>query len=121
MFKKSPKLLFFWLMSIFLILILSTVFYWFEYRPSKIRQECSWVQKHQDATAYIPAKTENELKEEGTFMDCSKISTGAFKDFCEHRNKSFGKEVLAQPARDWYEKATTSEYEFCIKSKGLNK
>lgn len=116
--KKIFKILVF----TFLFLISIFVFYWFEYRPTKIRQECSWVKKHQDATPYVPAKTEDQLREEGAFMDCSIVSTDTFKDFCENRNRVLiGKETQAQPAKDWYDKANSQEYEFCIRSKGIIK
>jgi hypothetical protein len=44
-----------------LLFILST-FYWFQYRPMKISQDCSWVKKHQDAVPTQPAMTEEELE-----------------------------------------------------------
>lgn len=116
--KKFFKILIF----VILFLILIFVFYWFEYRPTKIRQECSWVQKYQDAISYAPAKTEEQLRAEGALMDCSTYSIDSFRDACEDINNSLiGKEIQAQPARDWYEKANTQEYEFCIRSKGINR
>lgn len=117
----------------FLVFILIFVglaaFYWFEYRPTKIRQECSWVKKHQDSIPFEPAKTEEQLRAEGVLDDCSQASyvgkTFDFNDFCEHRNKtiieSYKEETPEQPARDWYEKANIQEYEFCIRSKGITK
>lgn len=128
MFKKSSALrLFFCLFIILLIVILLSAFYWFEYRPAKIRQECSWVIQHQEATPYIPAvpeKSKEQLIAEGVYQDCSSQSGALLKTFCEHKNRSFeagSPAIPAKEAKSWYDKATAQEYEFCIKSKGLNK
>ncbi len=108
------------------ILIAGLAFYWYEYRPTKIRQECSWVSKHQDAKTAIPSKTEEELMQEGSFRDCTVTVDNSFgfhidKDFCEHRNEMLKKGSPAEPARDWFEKASEKEYDFCIRSKGITR
>jgi hypothetical protein len=131
--KIKPQTLYFLIGAILIVLLLLTVagaFYWYEYRPTKIRQECSWVQKHQDAISYQPEKTEQQLRAEGALADCTlpqrNVSGEIFdlNDFCVHRNKVIidsNKEIQTQPAKDWTEKASTREYEFCIQSHGLTK
>lgn len=127
---KQQPIYFSIVVALILLLVLIGVgaFYWFEYRPTKIRQECSWVQKHQDAIPYQPEKTEEQLRAEGALTDCSipqKNANGEIfdlNDFCEHRNRVIidsNKEIQAQPAKDWTEKASPREYEFCIQSHGL--
>lgn len=102
------------------IALSSLAFYWYEYRPSKIRQECSWVSKHQDAVSERSAKTEEQLRADGTIIDCIEPNR-----FCDALNESsieeYSRAIPAQPARDWYDKASEKEYEFCIRSKGLTK
>ena len=131
--KIKPQIIYFSIGAIFILVLLLTgagAFYWYEYRPTKIRQECSWVKKHQDAISYQPAKTEEQLRTDGILADCTlpqKNVSGEifdFKDFCEHRNKVIidsNREIQAQPAKDWVEKASPREYEFCIQSHGLTK
>lgn len=102
-------------------------FYWFGYRPTKVRSDCSWVQRHQEATPFIPEKTETELREEGLLIECSPgVRDGRvidFNDFCESLNKRTVEEYKqsrpAQPAKEWWQRASQREYEQCIREKGL--
>lgn len=114
------------------------LFYWFEIRPSKIRQKCSFVTKHIEAISARPAKTESELLSEGMIKPCSvyeQIYYGQFtetrdqftekrdKYFCESRNKdiieSYSQPILAEEAKDILEPASEEKYDFCVRSKGL--
>lgn len=99
------------------LLLISSWFYWFQYRPSKIRQSCSWINRHQNATQAQPPKSEEELKKQGLFMECS--THAIFNEFCEHHNRILIEGEPAQPARDWREKASKEEYEFCLHERGL--
>jgi len=114
------------------LLLIIALFYWFEIRPSKIRQECSFVTKHIDAIPARPAKTKSELLSEGIIKPCSifdQLYYGQFsnetedKQFCENRNRvlieSYSKPILAEEAKDILEPATKEEYDFCIRSNGL--
>ena len=126
--NKTTKYPFIFLtIFVLLVVVLVFCFYWFEFRPAQIRQECSWVKKRQDATPYVPAKNEEQLRAEGALDDCNLVSQQNqifdFKSFCEHRNSviinSNKNEKPAKPAKEWYDKASPAEYNFCIKSKGL--
>lgn len=109
--------------AIALLIVTSLLFYWFQYRPSKIKKECSWVHAHTDAVAAQPSKTVEQLKQEGIYENCSSSDPGVvgnfYKDLCDRRMKVFMQGSPAQPAKDWDEKATTQQYTFCIHSKGL--
>ena len=90
-------------------------FYWFQIRPTRIRQECSWVKKHADARSAIPPMSDDEIRVAG----CTNRSTGIYADlldkYCEE--KKIGRP--AEDAKDWIEPASKDIYDFCIRSKGL--
>lgn len=104
-------------------------FYWFQYRPAKIRHDCSWVKRHEDAIPAIPSKTVEELKAEGLIKDCKKEPKTNYKylpqlnESCEYFNnqiiQKYKSSKPAEPAKDWWEEATEQEYKFCLHNKGL--
>ena len=100
------------------LLLLSGWFYWFQYRPSQIRQQCSWIHRHSNAVQGHPAYTEEELKQNGSWEDCSK-KDGGDKLLCDLINKGHMTEQPKQSEKDWQEKASSQQYTFCIHSKGL--
>lgn len=123
---------------VLLLIFLIGSFYWYGYRPSQIKQECSWVKKHQDAISAIPAKTEKELMTEGIIKNCiletdPKLSgLSAVEKFaflmsrkivlCSDNQKIIDEYKNPRPevpAKNWLEKATNSEYLFCLHSRGL--
>lgn len=101
--------------NIIIVLILiagfgSFAFFWFQWRPAKIRQECSWVKKHTDAFKGTTVEEALEHKEK-----CLKEAKSEFAvKLCNIDITS-----SPQPAKDWYEPAKESEYNFCLHSKGL--
>lgn len=119
------------------ILLISGWFYWYELRPAKIRQDCSWVKHTTEAIPAKPAMNEEELKVGGLIKDCSgkrtKSSgevTGIYesifnedKSTCESKNRQIIEEYKTVrpeiPAKDWWEPATPKQYEFCLHDKGL--
>lgn len=119
---------------LFIILGISFAFYWFQYRPVKIRQDCSWITIHQDAVPAKPAMTEEELKAKNMLEEECKSNIVERErnpyifDFCKDRPER-NKEIISQyknpqpeiAAKDWFEKATEKEYQFCIRSKGVIK
>lgn len=125
------------LLILLAFLLISGWFYWYELRPAKIRQECSWVKHTTEAIPAKPAMTEEELKAEGLLEDCSpevaKSSgqvTGRYdkyfdedKDTCDRKNRQVVYEYkIARPAiaaKDWYSKAKEQDYKFCLHDKGL--
>lgn len=124
---------------IIITVVLAFLFYWYGYRPSQIKKECSWVKKHQDEISAIPAMTEEELLKAGIINDCtvvlneiSKTNDSYYKSYLERREEIFPCEIenekiieeYKQPkqaisAKDWLEKASTEEYKFCLHSNGL--
>lgn len=110
------------------------LFYWFQIRPTQIKHDCSWVKKHTDAIRARVGLTEAELRAEGKLKNCLAVPTPS--TFEESRNQfinlegtwciSHNQEIIDQnkpqkyvPAKDWYEKASSQEYQFCLHDKGL--
>ena len=60
----------FFLMLFLLVLLAGGWFYWFQYRPSQIKHECSWVKQHSDAVPARPAMTKDELIHQGIIRSC---------------------------------------------------
>lgn len=125
--------------SLFLLLaIVSAVgcylFYWYQIRPAQIRHDCSWIKKH---TNSIPARTgltEEQLQAKGMLKTCFPMpsresngftpltNTGLENIACVFANRDTIDKYKPQryvPAKDWYEKATPQEYQFCLHDKGL--
>lgn len=111
-----------WLIVVIILLIVGW-FYWFQYRPAHIKQQCSYVHRHTDAVAARSPMTIEQIKQQGLYEDCSVTPDGSvdafFKSFCERRMKLFMEGNVAQEAKDWDERASIAEYNFCIHSKGL--
>lgn len=130
--KVNPRTI----LIIISLVLMGSLFYWFELRPAKIRQECSWVKHTEEAIPAKPAMSEEELRAEGFIKDCGKEGIKFYGEFnkydkyfddtqsvCESKNKQIieGYKTArpAVPAKDWYSKATDKQYDFCIKEKGL--
>lgn len=118
-----------------LVILLLGGFYWFELRPAKIRQECSWIKHTNEAVPAKPAMSEEELKAEGLIKNCTEEETKGYKSIfenpylslykneCPRKNKQIIEEYktarTAIPAKDWYSKASEKQYDFCIRENGL--
>ena len=130
-FLKYIKRLFSFNLVIFITVItfFAILFYWFGIRQAKIRSECSWVKKHSDATPLKPAMTEEELWSKGLLEKCEPINDNPFlkrrNENCKEENQKIinqYKQIQPEiPAKDWHEKTTKKEYEFCLRSKGMRK
>lgn len=119
------------LKSLFILFVLSLLFYWFQWRPSKIKQDCSWVKHHTDAIQAREGLTESQLKEKGMLVDCplqtQQEGVQLFELYkntpnCYFENRrtiELNKPIWYVPAKDWWEKATKDEYTFCLHDKGL--
>lgn len=118
------------------ILVISGLFYWFQFRPSKIKHDCSWIAKHEDAVPERPAMTKEELLEKGMIQNCDILvddpidpnaiipSMGTRRiQYCKRDTdpvvESYKKTIPAKPAKDWYEPSTDSQYKFCLRDNGL--
>lgn len=111
----------------------SVLFYWYQIRPAHIHHDCSWVKMHTDA---VPAKiglTEEQLKAKGLINKCIPEPTHSpgtdpfsisdnYSPWCDISNQQIMDKNKPQkyvPAKDWYEKASQEEYQFCLHDKGL--
>ena len=106
---------------IVLFFIIFGGFYWYGFRPSQIKQECSWVKKHSDAITEITQKKYNMCVSRFSKRTTSPVPNGLensvqeflLKEECGDPPRS------AQPAKDWWESAPKEYYNFCIHEKGL--
>lgn len=120
---------------ILILLLGSFLFYWYQIRPTQIRHDCSWVKHHTDAVQARKGMTEDELRAKGMIKTCPRTSHSSFSGTiqpltnsdlenigCIISNQNIidaNKPQKYVPAKDWYEKATPQEYQFCLHDKGL--
>lgn len=124
-------------------IILGGLFYWYEYRPSRIKHDCSWVKFTEGGQAERPALTEAELKAKGLLKDCAKLkeqseripAANSFStklldeaiqkesDNCLADNKWTVEDYKTTkpeiPSKEKWREATSQEYQFCLHDKGL--
>jgi len=105
------------------VVLVGSLFYWFQLRPAKIRHDCSWIRHYEEAKPASLGTSEKELWQNGTLKDCSEEPESIFiESFCESRNKRIINEAKpkpAEPEKEWYSKATKEEYQFCLHDNGL--
>ena len=107
------------------LVIIGFVFYWYAVRPPIIKHNCSWVSHHTDIIPAILAMTPEQIQiadiADAEQSACKAINKGLFDCLDSGR---FGRvnrwePKPAIPARDWEEKATPSEYQFCLHNHGI--
>lgn len=98
-------------------IVISLGFYWFQWRPSEIRKNCSVVWRHFDGSPEITA-AEAILKN----ADCERESKN-IKGIDYNKILGLGgcnsTARPAQAAKDWAETATDKEYTTCLRKNGL--
>lgn len=120
--------------GIFLVLLVvfTCVFYWYEYRPTRIRHDCSWVKVVDPVVPAVPAITKedvnegikkhnecmNENKPKYTIGD-GKVHFDLSEVHCRDIILSEHPLIPEIPENIWYRKASKDEYNFCIYEKGL--
>lgn len=128
--------------SVLIILLLGILFYWFAYRPSKIRHDCSWTKRIDPAKPIAPAITKEDVENSKLEYDECIVSQAKlknehgyismFNDAGEYANSFYGVNchtllkqerpaIPATPEQVWYQEADEYEYDFCIHEKGLLK
>lgn len=110
MIKENKKEMFLILSG---LLLLAGWFYWFQYKPAKIKQECSWVFRYEPAKPAQEGKTRDEV-----IAGLSRIKDNIFSKIELESAKPIPSKG-PEPARSWYEKATADEYTFCLHDHGL--
>ncbi|OGC68474.1 hypothetical protein A2415_00020 [candidate division WWE3 bacterium RIFOXYC1_FULL_39_7] len=108
------------------LLLVGGLFYWFQFRPTKIKHGCSWVKMHSDAIPARDGMTEGELKEKGLLKTCPSPPPSLLDQYisnkCEVQNQDIidaNKHQEYVPAKDWYREATPQEYSFCLHDRGM--
>ena len=127
MFKNNRLLI---IITIFLLLILGVgAFYWFEYRPYKIKQDCSYItvtipevlevtteqaqvnrKENKDCKERVSEKSEQE--------ELSNIETLFEEDKCD-LEYPIQEEQEYQPERQEIKEASEEEYSNCLRRNGL--
>jgi hypothetical protein len=102
----SKKLLI--IIVILVIVLAGFAFFWYEWRPAKIKHDCSWVKRHSDPIPERLPKSQEEIDA------CKKECSG--QPFC---CLAFSLSHPAIPEKNWWEEASPEEYIFCIHEKGL--
>lgn len=125
-YKKS------FIFTVLALLLIGGVFYWFAYRPAKIRHDCSWVRVVDPAKPAEPAITQEDVKNSQLEYDKCIVNEAKPEDYqggrkfffsafpCETKLEKERPAIPAKPERVWYRKeADKDEYNFCIHEKGL--
>ena len=100
-----------------IVAIFGGLFYWYELRPAQIKKDCSWVKQVRSAQQEVTEaqaiesqkRYEECLKEKGNPTGLSKLGVCGYaidrQDYV--------------PESIYYRKASKTEYDFCVHSKGL--
>ncbi len=114
---------------ILILLILGVCFYWYEWLPSKIKKECSFVPYHVDGITELTQETIDRQKID--FDNCVNDHPTIIENFksfyfekidsgCSSMPRGYGEVPRrASPPRTDYRKASQREYDFCLHSRGL--
>ena len=103
------------------IAIAGGAFYWFQWRPTRIKHDCSWVEGHSDAISEVTQGQYDECYN-GCRIRAEASGIESFDGKILHISSfpcSCNQPHPALPAKDWWEKASKTEYDFCIHEKGL--
>jgi len=112
------------------IVVLTTIgsllFYWFQYRPSRIRHDCSWVKEMVGYEPAKPAMTEKELLAKGIIDNCDSVSERLIEEVSlncgylhKHTVETYKIARPEMPAKEHWRQSTDIEYKFCLRDKGI--
>lgn len=131
----------FWLpavVAVTLIGLLGGAFYWYSYRPMKIRQQCSWVEKSGTTTQKGPLRDDLTDEErgwadnepDGNLLEVSKYwsevaekngKADSFKRFSAGQELKGSLYTTSEESYHYWTQASDEEYKLCIRSKGLTR
>lgn len=127
-------------LTVLLLILVGGVFYWFAYRPARIRHDCSWVKQISPAMPAEAAITKEDadasqreyneclgrypapIEKQGFDLSAfpgSAIDALNAKYKCDGLLKQERPAAPAKPETEWYREAREKEYDFCIHEKGL--
>ena len=98
----------------------SLVFYWFSYRPTKIRQNCSWTHVFEPIVNAIPPDDSVVIPEELEMQ--AQFGSGFKKYNAEAEINALLEKKTGtptKPAEDYWTEASDEEYEHCLRAQGL--
>lgn len=130
LYDKNMKKSLIFVTIIIVLAIISGGFYWFEYRPAKIRHDCSWKTEYISEKPADPGITkEEEEKSKVDVENCKKNiddnnSSNQFNDLfklanCEAKIKTHRDPKPLEPAREEIVQTNKDEYQFCLHNKGM--
>jgi hypothetical protein len=106
-----------------LIVVVGFGFYWFEWRPSQIRHDCSFVAHHTDAKpAYVPDPNQPIISSDTSKWGIDENGKFDYHKYLESErlySMQNSNAVPAMSAKDWITEATPKEYEACLHRNGL--
>lgn len=88
-------------------------FYWYEWRPAKIRQDCSWVKKYGSERIL-----REDLSEEERAIIKAEPKSNLLESYRYEKVNNFDRFYIDKPVEYWA-KANDEEYKSCIREKGL--
>ncbi len=99
-------------------------FYWFQYRPTEIKKDCSWVHIQNAAVPAVPPDNSITDAQIDALENKAKSTTG---EWWESLNASAEANALrkekagnpGKPAEDYWAKATDEQYDTCLRERGL--
>jgi hypothetical protein len=109
------------LVIISVLIIIISIFYWYEIRPSQIMKECSWMKVVKPAKEAVTKEEAGKNKK--IYEECMNQVRGLAgweklnnSTECDYDRISEREYV---PEEVYYEKASKDEYNFCIHANGL--
>jgi hypothetical protein len=118
---KNQKIHF--IILVFFLLTVSGFFYWSEYRPSKIKQNCSWKEIYEEAVPARAARPKYTEEQKAAFKDAATNKNGDGIDWSSFSENIDVNEIIpAQPAvsaKNYWVATSKKEYETCLHQNGL--
>ncbi len=102
-----------------IVVVITGLFYWYELRPIKIKQDCSWVNVHEDAKPATSGITQEEAEEskKKCLTKCEQEKNTIC--WCKLMNFRYKPQMPERPAKDYWQRASDREYKLCVRDKGL--
>lgn len=114
-----------------LLALICVMFYWFQLRPTWIRQDCSWIHVQKDAisaiqgddSVVVPALIPKDVADYDTWDKyLSRYGKVIYTNSDEvQRLQSQKNGYPGEVAEDYWMQASDDEYQFCLQSRGLLK
>lgn len=108
-----------WFVILLILAIGGGLFYWYGYRPTQIRHDCSWVLR-QNLIPKEEVCVEHPVEKGSAFNQYVQERMGGDEHFyleCLKRQEQ--RKIKIQEPGEYWGKATDKEYDFCIQESWL--